>query len=50
MQSGAAKKIVDVHAHFVVWRPDSAKRDAIDVFRRGLRGEVESGEGVRGKS
>lgn len=33
--------IVDVHAYFVVWRPDSAKRDAIDVFRRWLRREVD---------
>ncbi|MFM0667068.1 transcriptional regulator GcvA [Paraburkholderia sediminicola] len=33
--------IVDVHAYFVVWRPDSTKLDTIDVFRRWLRSEVD---------
>ncbi|MFM0337129.1 LysR substrate-binding domain-containing protein [Paraburkholderia fungorum] len=33
--------IIDVHAHFVVWRPDNAKVDAIDIFRRWLRSEVD---------
>ncbi len=32
--------IIDVHAHFIVWRPDNAKADAIDIFRRWLRSEV----------
>lgn len=35
--------IIDVHAHFVVWRPDSTKLDTIDVFRRWLGREVDLG-------
>jgi DNA-binding transcriptional LysR family regulator len=33
--------IVDVHAHYLVWRPDSAKLDAIDCLRDWLRSEAE---------
>jgi LysR family transcriptional regulator, glycine cleavage system transcriptional activator len=34
--------IVDVHAHFVVWRPDSAKLDAIYCLCNWLRSEVDA--------
>jgi len=34
------RSVVDVHAHYIVWRADSPKLASIDVFRHWLRGEV----------
>ena len=34
------RSIKDIYAHFVVWRSDTAKRDAIDALRQWLHEEV----------
>lgn len=34
------RSIKDIYAHFIVWRSDSAKRDAIDALRRWLHEEA----------
>ncbi|HTH75541.1 MAG TPA: LysR substrate-binding domain-containing protein [Trinickia sp.] len=34
------RSIADIYAHFVVWRADSAKREAIDALRRWLHDEA----------
>ncbi|WP_206952774.1 LysR substrate-binding domain-containing protein [Trinickia acidisoli] len=34
------RRVTDIYAHFVVWRADSPKHEAIDALRRWLREEV----------
>lgn len=34
------RSIADIYAHFIVWRPDSGKREAIDALRRWLHDEA----------
>ena len=35
------RSVIDVHAHFIVWRPDSVKLPAIDALRAWLHAEVD---------
>lgn len=34
------RRVTDIYAHFIVWRADNPKRDAIDVLRRWLHDEA----------
>ncbi|RDU97023.1 LysR substrate-binding domain-containing protein [Trinickia dinghuensis] len=34
------RRVADIYAHFIVWRADSEKREAIDALRRWLHDEV----------
>jgi DNA-binding transcriptional LysR family regulator len=35
------RRVTDIYAHFVVWRADSAKREAIDALRAWLQSETQ---------
>lgn len=39
------RRVVDIYAHFVVWRGDNPKQEAIDALRRWLRDEAARVEG-----
>lgn len=41
------KSVKDIYAHFVVWRPDSSKREAIDALRRWLHDEAAAANAAR---